>query len=100
IANNTITDTVHATSDGAMIQSAGAVQLTATAQPTATALSVAASLSLALAPTSFSFAGGGASSTNQIDNDVESHILGAGAASPSTVVAVGAVNLSATETGS
>ena len=83
-----------------MIQSAGAVQLTATAQPTATALSVAASLSLALAPTSFSFAGGGASSTNQIDNDVESHILGAGAASPSTVVAGGAVNLSATETGS
>jgi phage tail sheath gpL-like len=85
IANNTITDTVRATSDGASVYAAGAVQLTTTAQPTTTALSVATALSLELAPASFSFAGGGASSTNTIHN--ESDILGAGVSSPSTVTA-------------
>ena len=99
IANNTIADTVHATSDGATIQAAGGVALTATETPTATAMSIAASVSLAIAPTSFSFAGGGASSTNSIHDDVQAYIQGAGSASKSTVTAGGDVTVSATETG-
>jgi hypothetical protein len=95
-ATNDIGNTVEAYGEGATINSAGDVDLSATAHATITALSVAASV--AAAPAGVSFSGAGAASDNTIHNTVASFLQGAGSSPPSKTTATGAVTLAAAET--
>ena len=100
VANNTIADTVFAYSDASTIDSAGNVSITAVATPTASAFSLAASVSASFSLTGVAFAGGGASSTNTITNDVESYLTGGSPTSQSNVTAADQVSVTASENGS
>src|SRR5262249_31402542 len=85
-SSNSITDTVHATSDGASIDAAGAVSLSATVDVVkSSALAIAASVGVTIAPAGFSFAGGGTKITSTIKNDVLSSLGDADATAPDMV---------------
>ncbi len=97
IAVNDIADTVLAYADSSNITSAGNITVGASATSTVEAKSSAASLSIA-AGLSGAFAGGGANSTNTVDNTVQAYIAGAASNNKSTITATGNIALSATET--
>ncbi len=97
LANNDIEDTVRAYSDSSAISSAGMIELTSLVTDTVHATSVAVSVSASISLGSLALSGGGASSTNTINNTVKSFIQGAGPNSRSTINAANDVTLRATE---
>jgi hypothetical protein len=99
IANNNVTDTVEAYTNGATITSGGALNIDATFSGNIKALSVAAAVSISGGSlASFAFSGAGASSTNTINNTISTDIQGTSATSKSVDTEAGAVSLDASET--
>ena len=96
VAVNQINETVEAFSSDATLNSAGMVTIGATTSISGTSLSVAASVAVALG-LGGSFAGGGAGSSNDVNDTVETYIDGASATNTSTVNAGGNVSVTATE---
>ncbi len=98
-AENHLSDKVYAYSSGGTINSAGAVAVEAQANPKATAISIAATFSASIS-IGGALSGGGGTSNNTIDNDVESYLQGAGVGLNAAIGAAGDVTVCASETGS
>ncbi len=96
VSANQIDETVEAFTSDATLISAGKVTIAATTTISGTSLSVAASIAAALG-LGGSFAGGGAGSSNTVDDTVEAYIDGASPNETSTVNAGGDVSVTATE---
>ncbi|MCA9138153.1 MAG: hypothetical protein KDB00_15385, partial [Planctomycetales bacterium] len=91
LADNSMGNAVYARSENTTLVSDGSMTLSATSTPSAKAFSVAAALGVSAAPAGVSFSGGGARSSNNLNNDVAS-LIQAGSAT-----AAGDISLIATE---